>query len=80
MPPYRILAACDPILAHRAIEAKPAIWPLLPDDVVVRQDQNGSVRVEFMDPEAVLDPVGKPEFDRVAGVVRPRFQWAMAAL
>ena len=80
MPPYRILGACNPPLAHRALEVEPAIGLLLPCNVVVRQDDAGRVHVEFMDPRAVLELVDKPEINRVASEVRLRLARAMAAV
>jgi hypothetical protein len=46
----------------------------------MRQDDAGTVRVEIMDPNAVLDLVGKPEIDRVAGEVRARLERVLAAV
>jgi uncharacterized protein (DUF302 family) len=80
MPPYRILGACNPPLAHRALEAEPSIGLLLPCNVVVRQDAAGKVHVEFMDPNAVLDLVNKPEVSRIAGEVRQRLERVMQGL
>lgn len=80
MPPYRILGACNPQLAHKAIEAEPSIGLLLPCNVVVRQDAAGVVRVEFMDPNAVLELVGKPEVNQLAQEVRQRLERVMAAV
>ena len=80
MPPYRILGACNPQLAHQAIEAEPSIGLLLPCNVVVRQDAAGIVRVEFMDPNAVLELVGKPEVTQLAQEVRQRLERVMAAI
>jgi len=74
MPPYRILGACNPPLAHRALESEPSIGLLLPCNVVVRQDEAGTVHVEFMDPNAVLELVNKPEITALAGEVRQRLE------
>ncbi|CUB07479.1 DUF302 domain-containing protein [Tepidiphilus thermophilus] len=80
MPPYRILGACNPPLAHRALTAEPSIGLLLPCNVVVRQDDTGKVHVEFMDPNAVLDLVNKPEITQLASEVRQRLERVMQAL
>ena len=80
MPPYRILGACNPPLAHRALVAEPSIGLLLPCNVVVRQDEAGAVHVEFMDPNAVLELVNKPEITALASEVRQRLERVSAAL
>lgn len=80
MPPYRILGACNPQLAHRALTAEPEIGLLLPCNVVVRQDEAGKVHVEFMDPNAVLALVNRPEVTRLARDVKQRLEQVMAAL
>jgi uncharacterized protein (DUF302 family) len=80
MPPYRILGACNPPLAHRALVAEPSIGLLLPCNVVVRQDDAGKVQVEFMDPNAVLDLVNKPEIHQLASEVRQKLERVMQAL
>lgn len=80
MPPYRILGACNPPLAHRALESEPSIGLLLPCNVVVRQDEAGTVHVEFMDPNAVLELVNKPEITALASEVRQRLERVSVAL
>jgi uncharacterized protein (DUF302 family) len=78
-PPYRILGACNPQFAAQALEAEPQIGALLPCNVVVREE-GGRTIVEFMDPDAVLKLVGRPEIGKVAAEVRQRLQRVMAAL
>lgn len=80
MPPYRILGACNPEFAHRALEAEPQIGTLLPCNVVVREDAAGKVVVEVMDPEAVMQLVGRPEVGEIASEVRRRLERVVAAL
>jgi uncharacterized protein (DUF302 family) len=79
-PPYRILGACNPQLASRAIEAEPQIGALLPCNVVVRQDAQGKTIVEFMDPDAVLGLVGRPEIAPLAAEVKARLARVLQAL
>lgn len=74
MPPYRILGACNPQFAHRALEAEPQIGALLPCNVVVRTDSTGATVVEIMDPDAVLGLVGRPEIAPLASEVRSRLE------
>ena len=80
MQPYRILGACNPPLAQRALESEPSIGLLLPCNVVVRQDEAGTVHVEFMDPNAVLELVNKPEITALTSEVRQRLERVSAAL
>ncbi len=77
--PYRILGACNPQFAHKAIEFEPQIGALLPCNVVVREDQ-GKTRVEIMDPQAVLQLVERPEIEGIATEVRKRLERVLNAV
>jgi len=79
MPPYRILGACNPQFAHRAIEFEPQIGALLPCNVVVREEA-GKTRVEIMDPQSVLQLVERPEIEDIATEVRKRLERVIAAI
>jgi uncharacterized protein (DUF302 family) len=78
--PYRILGACNPQLAHQAIRAEPDIGALLPCNVVVRTDEDGGVRVLFMDPLTVLGLVENPKVPELATAVRERLDRVIQAI
>ena len=79
VPPYRILGACNPQFAHRALQAELEIGALLPCNVVVRRE-GSRTRVDVMDPLAVMQLTGKPEVAAIATEVRSRLERVLAAL
>lgn len=80
MPPYRILGACNPVLASQAISAVPDIGLLLPCNVLVREDEQGLVHISFMDPGAVLGLVNDARVDPLAEQVKQKLESVLAAL
>ena len=73
MPPYRILGACNPPLAHQ-------IGLLLPCNVLVREDDQGKVHVSFMDPGSVLGLVDNPDVVPLAEQVKAKLERVLSAL
>jgi uncharacterized protein (DUF302 family) len=79
--PYVILGACNPLLAHRALNADLGIGLLLPCNVVVYDNLDGTSTVEAMDPQAALGLVGdNPTIPEVASEARNRLRRALDAL
>ncbi len=67
--PYRILGACNPAMAHKALSIEDKIGVMLPCNVIVQQSGAG-VEVAAVDPVASLGRVGNPALDDAAAAVR----------
>jgi uncharacterized protein (DUF302 family) len=78
--PYRILGACNPPLAHRALQAEDKIGTMLPCNVIVQDLGNGQVEVAAIDPAASMERIGKPELTELAATVRGKLQSVIARL
>jgi uncharacterized protein (DUF302 family) len=71
--PYLILGACNPPLAHRALEAEPELGVLLPCNVIVYQE-DGHTHIAAVDAEQMLSIVGNDALASTAGEVRRRLE------
>lgn len=79
-PRYIILGACNPPLAHRALQAEHEIGALLPCNVVVYDNEAGGSTVSAVDPHAMLGVVENEELDAIADEVAERLQRALTTL
>ena len=80
MPPYTILGACNPPLAHQALKADPAIGGLLPCNVVVRAHPDGGTELIAVDPDRMLGIAEEPALEGLAHEVSERLQRALMAV
>ena len=79
-PKYKILGACNPPLALKALTAENQVGVLLPCNVVVQEHRDGRVEVSAMDPVGAMQMIGNPELDAIAADVRGRLERVLAKL
>jgi len=79
-PKYRILGACNPSLAHRALQLEDKLGVLLPCNVIVRDAAPGTVEVAAVDPVTSMERTGNAALAAVAADVRQRLQRAVEAV
>lgn len=77
--PYRILGACNPQLAHKALEAEEAIGLLLPCNVIVYRAAEGTA-VRVLEPELMAQVTANPALEPIATEARERLERALATL
>ncbi len=77
---YRILGACNPPFAHKALQTEGKIGLLLPCNVIVQEESDGTVEVAAIDPAASMQTVGNPALSDIAGQVREKLQKVIARL
>ena len=79
-PSYRILGACNPPIAHAALQAEPDIGVMLPCNVIVRQTAQGKVEIAAVDPVAAMSAIGNPKLTELAGEVAEKLKRAISAI
>src|SRR5512142_1138363 len=77
IPRYRILGACNPGAAYRALQVEPHIGAMLPCNVIVREIEGGRVEVAAVDPVASMAAVDNPALQGIAGEIRGLLQQAI---
>ena len=75
--PYRILGACNPQFAYKALQEEDKIGTMLPCNVVVQQRDGGKVEISAVDPVASMQAVGNPKLAAVAEQVRSMLRQAV---
>lgn len=78
--PYKILGACNPKLAHKALSLVPEVGMLLPCNVTVAQEEDGRIRVSIIDPKQMLGVVDNPDLEAVACDAEEKLKRVAAAL
>ncbi|WP_254538466.1 DUF302 domain-containing protein [Halomarina litorea] len=77
---YRILGACNPQLAREGLEAEIELGALLPCNVIVYEEDDGTVVVSAVDPGQLVGLTDNPALDTIAGDVSERFQRVLESL
>jgi uncharacterized protein (DUF302 family) len=77
--PYLILGACNPQLAHRALEADPSVGALLPCNVVLRAEDDRT-RVEILDPMVAMGATGSDALASVAAEATEKLRRVASAM
>ena len=72
VPKYKILGACNPPLAHKALKAEPGVGLLLPCNVVVYETESGETTVAAINAEAMLSIIGRDDVVPIAEEVNKR--------
>ncbi|MCB8924849.1 MAG: DUF302 domain-containing protein [Ardenticatenaceae bacterium] len=78
--PYKILGACNPVLAHKALSLVPEVGLMLPCNVTVAQEEDGRILVSIVNPQQMLGVVDNPELEAVACDAEEKLKRVAAAL
>ena len=71
---YRILGACNPHFAYKALQAESRIGTMLPCNVIVQETEQGKIEVSAIDPIASMQVIGNPQLKDIANQVKDKLK------
>ena len=77
---YKILGACNPPNAFKALSNEPYIGLMLPCNVVVQESENGKIDISAVDPLASMQAVSNPHLEEIAGNIRLKLERVINSL
>lgn len=77
---YRILGACNPPYAHKALMAENKIGTMLPCNVIVQERNPGEIEVSAVDPVASMQAIENPDLGQLAQEIRDKLQTVIEAV
>jgi uncharacterized protein (DUF302 family) len=80
IPRYKILGACNPVFAFKALQAEPHIGTMLPCNVIIREVEDGKVEVSAINPVDSMQAVGNPDLQDVAAEIQARLERVITTL
>ncbi len=78
--PYKILGACNPPHAYRALQAEDKIGTMLPCNVIIQEKGEGTVEIAAVDPVASMHAVENDDLAEIASAIREKLQTVVAAM
>jgi len=77
---YKILGACNPPNAYKALSNEPYIGLMLPCNVVVQETEDGKIDVSAVDPQASMQAVNNPQLGKIAGEIKEKLERVINSL
>jgi len=77
---YKILGACNPSYAYKALQQEDKIGTMLPCSVIVQELENNEIEVAAVDPIASMMAIENPALAGLAGEVKEKLERAIASL
>ncbi|HPF34944.1 MAG TPA: DUF302 domain-containing protein [Candidatus Krumholzibacteria bacterium] len=79
-PPYRILGACNPPFALKALQSEPRVGTMLPCNVILRELSKTEVEVSAVDPAASMQAIDNPALAEIAEEIREKLMRVLGSL
>ncbi|MEE4273490.1 MAG: DUF302 domain-containing protein [Thermoanaerobaculales bacterium] len=79
-PPYRILGACNPPFALKALQSEPRVGTMLPCNVILRELSKTEVEISAIDPVSSMQSIDNPSLVQIAGEIRDKLKRVLDSL